>query len=345
MATEQTAPGALNFTLEDYASAARTYRASLLRLPILALASILPYMTLRPGIRYEEMVGTSDLDLELQPYVRNAIQNKDLDLAFRGLRTYFGTVNAEFEPNKAISTLLGHRASMAAGQALQSTPQAHEVIALTPKAVGRKLLASLFPAKRNPAGKTTMDLFDGFDTITQAEIAAGNISAAKGNYIKLSEIPDKGNALELLVEEVLYKLSPELRAQECYIYCSQDILDAYNRAYKLDSGAVIYNRQFDQVSVEGSHGLLKFVPTVAKAGSSFITVCPKENMLIGCDQMGDKESVRVGNYSPDTFMVMMRMFFGTQFESIDKRRLFIAEIPEKSASSTTTPENPATPTT
>lgn len=323
-------PGILNYELTDYQTSARTYRSELLRLPILALASVLPYLTLRPGIRFEEVVGASSIDVELQPYKRNAIQDANLDLALRVLKTYFGTVNAEFDPNAAISTLLGHRASLASGDALQSTPQAHEVLALTPKAIGRKLLASLCKAKHNPAGTTTMDLFDGFDTITEKEIAAGAISGEKGNYLRLSEAIDKTNAVDVL-QSIMYKMSPELRGEKCYIYCSQEILDAYNKAYKLESGAVIYNDKFQQTTLEGSDGNLVFVPMVSKAGSRFIHICPKENMLVGCDQLSDSESVRVGNYSPDTFMVMMRMFFGVQFESIDPRRFFCAEIVDDSS--------------
>ena len=221
---------------------------------------------------------------------------------------------------------MGHRAALASGDGLQSTPMAHEVLALTPKAVGRKLLGSLCRAKHNPAGNTTLDLFDGYDTITDQEIAAGNISAANGNYLLLDAAPDKTNAVDLM-QSILYNLSPELREETCYVYCPQSVLDAYNKAYKLESGAVIYNDRFQQTSVEGSDGKLIFVPMVAKSGSNYIHVCPKENMLVGCDQISDSETIRVGNYSPDTFMVMMRMFFGVQFESIDPRRFFCAEIP------------------
>lgn len=319
-------PGILSYNLADYQDSARIYRSDLLRLPILALASILQFMTLRPGVRHEEVVGTTDLDAELQPYVRDAEQDGDLELTLRTLCTYFGTVNKKFEPNAAISTLLGHRASLASGQNLQSTPQAHELIALTPKAIGRKLLASLFNAKRDPKGKTTKTLFNGFDSITKDEIAAGNISAANGNYLMLSQRPTKINAVEVL-NEILDAMSPELREETCYVFCPQWVVDAYNRAYKLETNGTPYNNEYGQTCIEGSDKRLIFVPTVAKAGSDFITVSPKANMLVGVDQLSDQESVNVGNYSPDTFTVMMRMFFGCQFESIDKRRLLIVEIP------------------
>lgn len=319
-------PGILNYDLAQYQESARTYRPDLLRLPILALATALQYMTLRPGVTYSEVVGAANIDAELRPYVRNAVSDADLELVLRELKTYFGTVNQEFDPNAAISTLLGHRAAQASGEALSTTPQAHEVIALVPKAIGYKLLLSLFNAKRNPTGKTTKDLFDGFDTIALQEIAAGNISAAKKNYVKLSAAPTKNNILDLCRDEILPAMSSELRGQEAIMYVPQSFLDDYNYAYKMETGAVIYNQAYDQTFVEGSQGRLRIVPFVGKADSKLIQITTRENMLVGVDQLSNQESVRVGNYSPDTFMVMLRMFFGCQYESIDPRRLLVAQF-------------------
>ena len=44
------------------------YRKQLLLLAILGLEKILPYFTLRTGIRYKEVVGTLDGPFELRPY-------------------------------------------------------------------------------------------------------------------------------------------------------------------------------------------------------------------------------------------------------------------------------------
>lgn len=320
-------PGQLTYNLEDYQQSCRTYRRDMLRLPILALQATLQYMTLRPGIRYEEVVGTTAIDVELQPWKRGIRTSNNLDLKLRALHTYFGALNADFCPNEAISTLMGHRAAAAAGDALATTPQAHEVIALTPKAVGRKLAGSIFDAKHDPEGTTTKTLFNGFDTITDDEIKAGNIAEAKGNYHKLSEPFDNLNAVEI-AHEILVSMSPELREQECNLYCSYDFADAYSRAYKLETGGISYNQSYDQLFVEGSGNRLRIVPLVGKTGSRFMQVSPKENMLVGVDQVSDTETISVGCFGPDEFTVMMRMFFGVQFESIDPRRLLVIEIPE-----------------
>ena len=49
-------------------------------------------------------------------------------------------------------------------------------------------------------------------------------------------------------------------------------------------------------------------------------------MLVGYDQMGDTENVMVKEYEPFILSYIATMFFGCQFESIDKRRLKVIEI-------------------
>jgi hypothetical protein len=49
-------------------------------------------------------------------------------------------------------------------------------------------------------------------------------------------------------------------------------------------------------------------------------------MLVGYDQMGDTESVMVKEFEPFILSYIATMFFGVQFESIDKRRLKVIEI-------------------
>lgn len=317
----------IEFELEEYQEATRVYRKDLLRLPILSLDAELRHMTLRPGIQYSEVVGQMDLDVELQPYVRNQRQNINPDIELRELRTYFGTLNADFDPNEFISTILGHKARQAMADGLETTVSAHEVVAMIPKKVGKKLKRALFFGKRNPKGKTTMDLIDGFITILEAEIAAGNISAAKGNYLKLSAAPSKLNALDLC-EEILDAMSPELRAEDTGLYCDQKFLDRYNRAYKLEGGGIPYNKEFDQTFIEGSQNKCGFVPLEGMAGSKYMLVTTESNLLVGCDQLSDKEYIKVKDYEPDTLTAMMRMFFGAEFESLDPRRLLVVEIPE-----------------
>ena len=315
--------GKLTFTLAQYQEAATIYRKDLLMLPIIGIQESLQYMTGRPGIRYKEEVASISGDAQFAPYKPSRSQDFNLNLDFRTLETYLGSVVAKFEPNSAISTLLGTGATKGDGQ--MNTPTARHVLALIAKGLSEHLNDALWSGKRNPGGDTTADLFDGFDTITEQEIAAGKISADLGNYMKIDETITSANAVDV-AKSILFSLDPRLRKEELYMFCSQDFADKYNEGYMMTHGGISYNTQYDQTSVEGSSGRLKLVPLYNKMDSKFIHVCPKSNMLVGYDQMGDVENILVKEYEPFILSYIATMFFGVQFESIDKRRFKAIEL-------------------
>lgn len=315
--------GKLTFTLQQYQEAATIYRKDLLMLPIIGIQESLQYMTGRPGIRYKEEVASISGDAQFAPYKPSRSQDFNLNLDFRTLETYFGSVIAKFEPNSAISTLLGTGATKGDGQ--MTTPTALHVLALIAKGLAEHLNDALWNGKRNPAGDTTADLFDGFDTITENEIAAGAIASDLGNYMKIDEAITSANAVDV-AKSILFSLDPRLRKEELYMFCSQDFADKYNEGYLMTHGGIAYNTQYDQTSVEGSNGRLKLVPLYNKMDSKYIHVCPKSNMLVGFDQMGDVENIMVKEYEPFILSYIATMFFGVQFESIDKRRFKAIEL-------------------
>ena len=315
--------GKLQFTLDDYQKAAIKWRKDLLMLPIIGIQDTLQYMTGRPGIRYKENVGTIYADAQFAPYKATRTGDVNLQLDFRTLETHFGNVVAKFEPNSAISTLLGTGATKGDGQ--MTTPTALHVLAQIAKGLSEHLNDAMWNGVRNANGDTTKDLFDGFDTITEKEITAGTIAADQGNYMKIDEAITSANAVDI-AKEILFSLDPRLRSQELLMFCSQDFADKYNEAYLMSHGGIAYNTQYAQGTVEGSNGRLKLVPLYNKADSKFIHICPKSNMLVGYDQMGDIESIMVKEYEPFILTYIATMFFGVQFESIDKRRFKAVEL-------------------
>lgn len=304
--------------VNDFDKSATTYRKQLLMMPIVGIQSSLQHMTLRPGIRYAERVGSGEVDVELRPYTPNTRQDANLKITYRELQTFFGSVNADFEPNASISTILGHLASQAMGESLKSVDLAKLVLSLIGKQIGQKLNSCLFSAVRNSSGTTTATLFNGFDTITAAEVAAGNLSSAKHNYAEGDTVISAANA-EGVLKEYYRSCEDELRDQKTKMYISRDIYDMYCDSYQTNHGALPYNTEFKKTFLEGSDGLCELCPLVGKKNSEYIHITPKTNMLVGVDQMGDVERVNVNKYAPDTLTYEMRMFFGTQFETVDSR--------------------------
>lgn len=227
--------GKLKFSPEDFQNAAIKYRSELLMLPIIGCQDTLQYMTARPGIRYKERVGTMSGDAQFAPYKPTRATDFNLNVDYRELETFFGSVVSDFEPNSAVSTLLGTGATKGDGQI--ATPTAKSVLALIAKSLSEHLNDAIWNGVRNATGDTSKDLFNGFDTITQAEITAQNITAEKGNYLKLTEDITAANAVDV-AKKILFSLDPRLRSQELFLYCSQDFVDKYNEGYLLSHGGI-----------------------------------------------------------------------------------------------------------
>ena len=316
--------GKLTFTLQEFQEAATKWRSDLLMLPIIGCQETLKFMTARPGIRYKENVGALSGDAQFGPYKPSRSTDFNLNVDYRTLETFMGSVVAKFEPNSAVSTLLG-QVGATKGDGQMKAPTALHVLALIARGLSEHLNEAIWAGKRNAAGDTTMDLFDGFDTITTKEVTSGAIAAEEGNYMKLDEEITSANAVDI-AKEILFSLDPRLGSQDLYMFCTQDFADKYNEGYLLSHGGINYNTQYSQTTVEGSNGRLHIVPMYNKIGSKFIHICPKSNMLIGYDQMGDMESVMVKEYEPFILSYIATMFFGCQFESIDKRRFKVVEL-------------------
>ena len=104
-------PGKIQFDLAAYQEAAHKYRPELLMLPIIGIKDTLQYMTPRPGIRYKESVAAVSGNAQFGPYKPSRSSDYNLNLNFRTLETFMGSVVAKFEPNSAISTVLGQMAA------------------------------------------------------------------------------------------------------------------------------------------------------------------------------------------------------------------------------------------
>ena len=117
----------------------------------------------------------------------------------------------------------------------------------------------------------------------------------------------------------------------------------YNESYQLTHGGLPYNSRYAQNAVEGSEGRLVMVPLANKVGSNFIHIAPKGNMLYGYDNMSDETSILVKEYEPFVLSFIATMFFGVQFETIDKRRFKTIELASSAQSNAAPAAAPAAP--
>lgn len=318
-------PTGIVFTPEQLAQSAVKYRQTLLAMPVIALERTIKHMTVRPGIRYKEVVGELSGDIELGPYSETRVDEEGINATGRELETFFGSVDKKFSPNSVAQSVWGLQMSTS-GDGLKNVPITKLALGYVMKKISQSLNKNLWIAKRNNGGSTTKDLFNGFDTITDTEITDTNISTDKQNLYEFTEeVSLANNAVDQL--KTFYRAaSDELRDVPTKMFIPQGIYDAYCDDYQATVGSVPYNKEFKKTFLEGSDDLCELVPLSNKKGSKFIHLTTKENMLVGVDQMSDMERISIEKHHPFLVDFVCTMFFGCQFESISPERLLVGKL-------------------
>lgn len=302
------------------------YRQDLLMMPVYGLQRLLPYVQLRLGVRYKEVVGQLDGDMQLGPYDPKRRDDKDVKIAGRELETFLGSAVKAFDPNSVVQSIYG--SDIVQGEGLKGVPITKAVAAYLMGKLGEHLYDSVFTAKRDAAGTTTADLYNGFKTIADAEIADGNIAAAKGNFLSIDAITE-ANA-EDMFNNVFDAMDDKLKDQQTYMFVSPSNKMLYQRSYQQNHGSLPYNNQFVKTYIEGSDNRCEIVG-LSCVPKDFVMVSTRQNLLLGTATSGEGVTFGVEKSLGSHFWLdfVATMFFGVQFESISKERLMVAEAGAK----------------
>ena len=310
---------------------AQTYRQKLITMPTKGLAKSLKYMTLRPGIRVSETVGELTGDAEFGPYDENRTSDPNVKIKPRTLEVFFGSVILPFSPNSVYSTIWG--ANVTNGEGLKGVPITLQVLQLLSLKLGKNLDKVLFKALRNPTGKKSIDLFNGFDTIAKKELTDGNLSYDKGNLINVSTLLgdnktiNDDNAVDFAQAICEFADEDLMDEEKLYLYVPQSFVNLYNRAYLKKFGSVPYNKGYNHNTVEG-FGNVELVPLSNKADAPFFQLTTRSNMLVGVNEAndGNSEKITIEKHHAFQLQYIATKFLGTQYESINKERiLFVTD--------------------
>jgi len=302
------------------------YRREVLAMPVVALLDkALKHMTLRRGVAGDETVGYVGNDAELRPYKTEKGATDRSKVLARTLTTYLGDVVEEFDPYQLFTTVYGEQFS---DKTVRTEAEIVQALCLQMgKSIAKKLGAALFKASRNPSGTTTMTLFNGFETIAAAEITAGNIAAANGNYMEIETITSSnvGDVLKSIHDAASEELQ---EADNLKMFVPKTVKKLYNDWCLAHFGAVVYNNTYDKNRLHGTEeNPCEIVALSGMKDSKYIFLSTKDNMLVGCDQSGNpKERVRIRECdNPKTVQFFACMFWGVQFEMIDQEFLMVAK--------------------
>lgn len=310
-------------TQDDLKKSATTYKKQLLVTPIISCEETLQHMTSRPGVAGREIVSELGGNIELGPYDPTRVDNDGVNANARTLETFLGSVVKRFDVNTAATTVWGEL--VAQGIQLTTADLALQVLTYLSGKLGQKLNEAIWAAKRNDSGTTTKDLFNGFDTITKQEIDNSNISTSNGNLWEFAEPITKTNAVDILMD--FYEgAAEELQGAKTKLYVPVKVYQAYNRDYATRFGGTPYNKEFSKTFLEGTQNLCELVPLVSKKGSGYLHLTTKSNMLYGYGAGLAKENIAIEKHHEFLLSYVATMFFGTEFESIQKERLFVGKL-------------------
>ena len=293
-------------------------------MPVVALEKTLKHMTIRKGVRGDETVGGYASGAELRPYKSDGKGATDTGAFFgRTLTTYLGDVVEEFDPYQLFSTVYGESFSSLTDR--KEADVVRDMALAMAKHVSAKLGKVLFSAVRNSSGTTTSALFNGFDTIAAAEVTAGNMSAAIGNYGEFNAIT-AANAGDVL-KAIYSSASDELKESDnLKMYVSQAILDKYEEWCLATLGSVVYNQTYAQNVLHFNRNI-EIVPMVGLKNSAYVYFSTKDNMLVGMDQQSDAEKAKIRECdNPKALQFFMCLYWGVQFQSIKPEFLFVAKL-------------------
>lgn len=310
-------------TQDDLKKSATTYKKQLLVTPIISCEETLQHMTSRPGVAGREIVSELGGNIELGPYDPTRVDNDGVNANARTLETFLGSVVKRFDVNTAATTVWGEL--VAQGIQLTTADLALQVLTYLSGKLGQRLNEAIWAAKRNDSGTTTKDLFNGFDTITKQEIDNSNISTSNGNLWEFAEPITKTNAVDILMD--FYEgAAEELQGAKTKLYVPVKVYQAYNRDYATRFGGTPYNKEFSKTFLEGTQNLCELVPLVSKKGSGYLHLTTKSNMLYGYGAGLAKENIAIEKHHEFLLSYVATMFFGTEFESIQKERLFVGKL-------------------
>lgn len=317
----------INITPDELKTSFAKYRKDLIQIPSRALDEAAKYMSRRNGVRGKETVGQLDGDMQLGPYSLTRKDENGVTITGRTLETYLGSCVKPFEPNKVRESILG--SNVFQGEALKNQPITKLVGAFLFGKLGEGLFNELFTAKRNETGTKTVDLFDGFKTITDKEIKAKAVSTDKGNLKQTTKLTNV-NAVDVL-EEFYDAADEKLKKENTFMFMSSYELMLYRRAYRSFYGQLNYNEKFEQLHLDGNNKCTLVGLDNVPQGFKIIT--PGSNMLIGLATEGDKCSFDVEKSLDSHFLVdfVATMYFGTQYESIVKEKILFGydELPSE----------------
>ena len=286
-----------------------------------AVEEVTKHMRVITGLKGKETEATIVPQAKFRPYHSEKVVGGTGSLTARTLETFPLEILEEFDPENLYTTIFG-------------TPVDAEKIDLDivrrilteeMKNASRGLCDLIFKGVRLASGTGALDGFNGFDTIIDIEITAGNITLTKGNYTNLGEV--NSTNIGDVWKRMYRKLDENLRGgaqKQLVLVCSFTEYDMYKNWYAQQFGAGNFAGTPEQTYLDGTANKVQIVPLPGMDGTSHCFITTKENMKVGFDVLSNstKFDVRVPD-NPNVVQMHAKIYMGVDFANVDKEFLMV----------------------
>lgn len=320
----------VTFTPEELSTSFQKYRKELIVMPMLAMAAAMQHMGFRDGIRYKDNLHEMKGNFEFGNYDKYKKGDGAIQIVQRTLETFFGNCIEPIDPNSIYKTLWG--SDITKGEALKNVDWTKRVCAYIMKKLGENMFKYMWTAKHDPTDtEKTAKWFNGFCTIEDVEIAAGNMAKELQNLYYLPEAFTVFNT-EDLINDFFWGdaaagwpgVHTLLRGQKCKLFMSETVKYYYEKSYQTNHGALPYNLQYTKAHLDGKENV-EFV-ALPNVPENYLSLTPKGNILTlwnlrTADETFLCEKSLTSHYDVD---FLANMFYGEQYESINPEKLCVA---------------------
>lgn len=324
-------------TPAELETSCRQYRRELIMQPIEVMKeNTLKYITLIPGVRNQIMWGELAGDAQLGPWKKSRKSDADYKIEGRALQVWPGNCAYNFDPMEVFQSIYGQ--SIMQGKSMTTHQLARLVATYFAAKIGSHLNDHVWDAVRNVNGNETKDLFDGFDTIIGKEIESEKISKTLGNLFNFDDAIDKTTAVEQL-KEYYRKANKFLRGRDCFMYIPESVYWAYIDDYQARHGALPYNTDFEKHTLEGSNGKCHFVVLPNMAGSKYLKITTKPNLLLGTDINAQENRVGIEKYESWQLTFEYAAVYGAQIRTLAPEAILVGELKDSSENQDSDPDD------
>ena len=313
---------ALNFRDELIESGHR-FSQDFITMPQAILANSLKYLKKITGLHGKLTMSKLKSGAQWKPYkVGEFNPSNTTSVHPRTIETFHLELGEHFDPATIYSTVFG--------KIFKKDRTALEGVRAAVAEMGRvsssKLTKTIWTGVRNEEGESSMDNFDGFDTIITKEKANGAISKALGNYFQSGKLTEYniGDKLMLLWSTMTQLLKDE---ESLYLYMPSNVREMYDKWYNNNYKGANYTNDYNQRVLVGTNKRCVIADMAGMDDVKHIIFTTKDNMVVGFDGESGMESFEISKPSnPKMVQVFAEMFMGCQIVNLEKECFYCSSF-------------------